>query len=87
MLKTVGEKSIMNIKKFLSKNYNVIALCLFVLCNVCGVIGFYLIDEETAFRPELWQDNWYSELIKVCCNLPLQSYSAARRLRLPRRRA
>ena len=64
MLKTVGEKSVMNIKKFLSKNYNVIALCLFVLCNVCGVIGFYLIDEETAFRPELWQDNWYSELIK-----------------------
>ena len=51
-------------KKHLKNPSTIIAVCLFILCNICGVLGFYLIDRDTGFRAEAWDNNWYSELIR-----------------------
>lgn len=52
------------ISKQQKKTWQILAICLFVLCNICGMLGFYLIDKDTAFRAQEWDTNWYSELVR-----------------------
>lgn len=51
--------------KIKNKNRFIASICFFVLFNICGLIGLYLIDAKTGFRAESLDENWYSDLIKL----------------------